>query len=256
MRFQGFIATLVLLIMSPSFTLNLMAQQGYQLPPPSVVQIIDADPEPSVSFSPDRNWTVLIDRPAMPGIEDVSRRMLRLAGMRIDPAANGPFRTSYNRGLTYRSMADSQVGRRIELPPGGKLATMSWSHASDAFTYSVVTDQGTELWAVGELRSGDQPSLGKQPVKLADRLSTVTGGSSWMPDGKTVLARIVPENRGAEPVASLTPSGPNIQESYGNKSPTRTYQDLLANPHDEALFSYYATSQIALIDLSGKVTPL
>ncbi|MEE2827416.1 MAG: prolyl oligopeptidase family serine peptidase [Planctomycetota bacterium] len=256
MCFRAFITTLVLLVASPWLKLDVLAQQGYELPPPSVVQIIDADPEPSVSFSPDRNWSVLIDRPAMPGIEDVSRRMLRLAGMRIDPAANGPFRTSYNKGLVYRSMADSQIGRRVKLPANGKLSTLSWSHASDAFTYSVVTDGGTELWGVGELRSEGRPSLGKQPVKLTDRLSTVMGGSSWMPDGKMVLARLVPEGRGAEPVASLTPSGPNIQESYGNKSPTRTYQDLLANPHDEILFSYYATSQIALIDLSGKVTPL
>ncbi|MDG2185902.1 MAG: prolyl oligopeptidase family serine peptidase, partial [Mariniblastus sp.] len=175
---------------------------------------------------------------------------------RIDPAANGPFRTSYNKGLTYRLMADSQFARRVDLPPGGKLATLSWSHASDAFAYSVVTDGGTELWAVGELQTTGQQPLGKKPVKVADQLSTVMGGISWMPDGKTILARLVPENRGEEPAPSLTPTGPNIQESYGNKSPTRTYQDLLSNAHDEALFSYYATSQIALVDLQGTITKL
>ncbi len=256
MRFNWFIVALITLITWMLANFELTAQQGYQLPPPTVVQIIDADPEPSVSFSPDRNWTVAIDRPAMPSIEDVSRRMLRLAGMRIDPAANGPFRTGYNKGLTYRLMADSQVARRVDLPPGGKLATLSWSHASDAFAYSVVTDGGTELWAVGDLQTTGQQPLGKKPVKVADQLSTVTGGISWMPDGKTILARLVPENRGEEPAPSLTPTGPNIQESYGNKSPTRTYQDLLSNAHDEALFSYYATSQIALVDLQGNITKL
>ena len=167
--------------------------------------------------------------------------------MRIDPAANGPFRTSYNNGLSYIRNDDQQIRHRIELPPGGKLVTFSWSHDSSAFAYSVVTDRGTQLWAA---------HVGQMPVKVADQLSTVTGGFSWMPDGKTILCRLVPENRGKEPKPSLTPSGPNVQESYGNKSPTRTYQDLLSNAHDEALFSYYATSQIALVDLKGNITKL
>ncbi|MCH2180258.1 MAG: prolyl oligopeptidase family serine peptidase, partial [Mariniblastus sp.] len=201
-------------------------------------------------------WQVFVSRTAMPGIEDVSRRMLRLAGMRIDPAANGPFRTSYYKGLSYRRVADGQVVRRIELPPGGKLVSVAWSHDSGAFAYSVVTEQGTELWAVGGISSDPQKPLGSRPVKLVDQLSTVTGGFYWMPDGKTLMCRVVPEDRGQEPIASRTPIGPNIQESYGSKSPTRTYQDLLSNVHDEALFSYYATSQLALVDLEGNVEHL
>ena len=247
MRFNWFIVALITLMTWMLANFELTAQQGYQLPPPTVVEIIDADPEPSVSFSPDRKWRVHLDRSAMPGIEDVSRRMLRLAGMRIDPAANGPFRTSYNNGLSYIRNDDQQIRHRIELPPGGKLVTFSWSHDSSAFAYSVVTDQGTQLWAA---------PIGQIPVKVAEQLSTVTGGFSWMPDGKTILCRLVPENRGKEPKPSLTPSGPNVQESYGNKSPTRTYQDLLSNAHDEALFSYYATSQIALVNLKGNITKL
>ena len=57
----------------------------------------------------------------------------------------------------------------------------------------------------------------------------------------------------SEPEASRTPAGPNIQESSGNKSPTRTYQDLLSNAHDEALFEYYATNQLARISLDGNI---
>ena len=48
---------------------------GYQLPPQNVVDIIDAPPEPAVSFSPDTQWMLMMDRDAMPGIEDISRRM-------------------------------------------------------------------------------------------------------------------------------------------------------------------------------------
>jgi dipeptidyl aminopeptidase/acylaminoacyl peptidase len=69
-----------------------------------------------------------------------------------------------------------------------------------------------------------------------------------MPDGKRILCALVPENRGPEPTAPAAPLGPNIQESYGNKSPTRTFQDLLTNPHDEALFDYFGTTQLAILE--------
>jgi hypothetical protein len=39
--------------------------------------------------------------------------------------------------------------------------------------------------------------------------------------------------------------------SAGRPGPVRTYEDLLTSPHDEDLFEYYATSQIALVDSSS-----
>ena len=56
---------------------------------------------------------------------------------------------------------------------------------------------------------------------------------------------------------SLVPSSPNIQENLGVPAPVRTYQDLLGSAYDEALFDYYATSQLALVDAStGARTPV
>ena len=53
------------------------------------------------------------------------------------------------------------------------------------------------------------------------------------------------------------PKGPVIQENVGERAaPSRTYQDLLKNAHDELLFEYYATSQVALVRLNGDVSPL
>ena len=49
-----------------------MAQSSsYKLPPQAVVDIIDAAPAPGISFSPDREWMLLVDRDAMPDIGDV-----------------------------------------------------------------------------------------------------------------------------------------------------------------------------------------
>ena len=221
---------------------------GYQLPPQAVVDIIDASPEPSVMLSPDRRWMLMIDRDAMPDIADVSRRMLQLGGIRIDPAADGRFRTEYMKGLSLRPRdVNPQVETKpIQIPLGDdpRISSVSWSHNSKNFAYALVGETGQQLW-VGSVDEPDKPRM------LTDRLSTVLGGFTWMPDGQSILCKLVPEQRGDEPADTGPPAGPNIQESSGNRSPTRTYQDLLQNPHDEALFEHYTKTQLTLFDADG-----
>ncbi len=53
--------------------------------------------------------------------------------------------------------------------------------------------------------------------------------------------------------APSIPSGPIVQENINKKSPSRTYQDLLKNPYDEALFDYYATAQLYSISLENSI---
>lgn len=222
---------------------------GYLLPPQEVVDIIDAAPEPSVSISPDSKWMVLLDRDAMPDIADISRRMLQLGGLRIDPAANSTFQTSFWKGASIRLMDanpnEESSLRKIELPQNPKVARFSWSHNSRDFAIALVTDEGQQLWR------GNVDTL--QLTQVTNNLNSVMGGFSWLPDGESILLSVVPSNRGAEPAGNNIPSGPNIQESYGNKSPTRTYQDLLQNAHDEALFEYYTKTQLVIARPDGSM---
>ncbi len=224
-------------------TMTVHGQEPYRLPPKEVVDIIDAKLDPGISLSPDTNWMLLIDRTAMPSIEDVSRRMLRLGGMRIDPAGNCQFQTRFNAGLSVRQR-DGGEATRVPMPEGGKLLGTAWCHDSSAFAFTVITDNGMELWAA-------TPDTASKPKRLTKSMSGVLGGISWLPNGKQLLVRVVPESRGEEPAAPKAPTGPNIQESSGNKSPTRTYQDLLGSPYDEKLFEHYTIGQFMLFDLDG-----
>lgn len=226
-----------------------MAQQsGYQLPPQEVIDIIDAKPDPAVRFSQDTKWMMMVDRDAMPDISDVSRRMLQLAGMRIDPQSNGPFATSFSRGLLLKKTSESNKdGIRIPMPGNVRLSTVSWSHDSKHFAFVIVTDNGQSLYR----GSVDNPT---KPQLLTDRLNTVMNGIEWMPDGVGIACCLVPSDRGAEPQRPAAPAGPNIQESSGNKSPTRTYQDLLQDPTDEKLFEHYATTQLTIFDEEGNAS--
>lgn len=83
------------------------------------------------------------------------------------------------------------------------------------------------------------------------------GDVQWMPDSKTLLVETVRPSRGNPPPAPTVPDGPNVQESLGGGRGARTFEDMLQNPHDEDLFEYYATSQLAAVDsATGKVTPI
>ncbi|MCG8385065.1 MAG: prolyl oligopeptidase family serine peptidase, partial [Cytophagales bacterium] len=74
----------------------------------------------------------------------------------------------------------------------------------------------------------------------------------WMADSETILYKSLVENRRATPVEPLTPKGPVIQETTGQKAPVRTYQDLLQNAYDEELFEYYMTSQLFTVNINSK----
>ena len=78
----------------------------------------------------------------------------------------------------------------------------------------------------------------------------------WMPDQRTLLVKAVAS--GAPPPRSETPLGPIVAETSGSAaSSTYEARDLLVSPDDDALFAYYATSQLTLVASdTGKLTPL
>ncbi len=230
----AFPAALALLI-----TAAPVAHDRYRLPPPEVVELVDAPPSPSISTSPDARWMLVVERSSLPAIADVARPWLPLAGIRVDPAANARYRTGFDRGLILRDLG-GDVETRVPLADGARLAGASWSHTSLAFAYMIRTDAGTELWTVRV----DDP---ENPVLVTDRLNGVLGsGFRWMPDGERLLCRLVPSGRGPLPERLSVPIGPIVQETRGETSPLRTYQDLLRDEHDAALFEHYAASQLAL----------
>jgi dipeptidyl aminopeptidase/acylaminoacyl peptidase len=224
--------------------------EGYRLPPPEVVELVDAVSPPSLSISPDGRWALGIEPDTLPSIADVSRPMLRLAGLRIDPTANARHRSSFNRGLFVRDLTSGEE-THVLLPMGSRLVGARWSHTSRHFAYTLLTASGTSLWVA-------RVSAPRAAFEASRRISSVLGSSyQWSPDGTSLIVTEVPAKRGAPPVKPLVPTGPNVRETSGSSSPLRTYQDLLSSAHDEALFEHYATSELNRIDLSsGLRTPI
>src|ERR1043166_4198221 len=86
---------LVLLFLACFLSLALYSQEqpavlnGYHKAPQPISDILSAPPTPLVQVSPDSKWLLAIDRLANPPISDLAQPMLRIAGLRINPATNG-----------------------------------------------------------------------------------------------------------------------------------------------------------------------
>jgi dipeptidyl aminopeptidase/acylaminoacyl peptidase len=224
------------------------ALHGYQKAPAPISDILSARPTPLVQVSPNGKWLLAADRLANPPISDLAQPMLRLAGLRINPATNGRHHPPRFVALhLYYTAGNEQAV--VTVPRDAYLSVPEWSQDSQHFAFTNTTASGIELWIgqIGTYTANVVPKV---------RLSAVMGDPvQWMPDGKTLLVQTVPLTRGNPPGAPKSPDGPIIQESDGKRAPVRTYEDLLQDAHDQDLFDYYATAQLALVK-NGVVTPV
>ncbi len=227
-----------------------LGQDAYRKPPKAVLDVLHAPATPIVSISPTRDALLLVRVRRYPAIAELARPMLRLAGMRIDPATNGPHLPPRVVGLTLKRIDDG-TETDVAVPPGAHLGMPSWSPDGRHFATTNTRADGIELW-VGETETGRLRRL------EGVRINAAYGPPlDWMPDNRTLLVRLVPSDRGKPPAPPAVPGGPKVQESSGKIAPVRTYQDLLQNPHDQELFDHYAASQLALVAVgAGQVTPL
>ncbi len=234
------------------FAISALAQFKYQKPPKEILDVLNAPPAPQASLNPTRTHMMLIQGVRYPSIADLSQPMLRLAGFRINPRTNGPHNPPRAVALTLKKLADG-AEIAIKLPPDAHLAAFRWSPDGKKFAFTNTSANTVELW-VGDL-SGAVHRLAGISVNAA--LGMGNDVFQWLPDNRTLVAVLVPAGRGKPPEESTVPVGPNVQESTGKSAPLPTFEDLLKNAHDEDLFEYYATSQLALLDCTtGKATPV
>ena len=216
-------------------------------------------------LSPDGKQMLLIESAPMPEIADLARPMLRLAGLRIDPQSHSKFRTRFRSAIACQPIAPGQNSSGSPDSPAQhvsiqhpdldfsqtevstrKIGAVRWSHDSHHFAFEVLHEKGTALF-VASVASSDA-------VLVHANICTVLVDFEWMPDGKSlvmaVLAEPIPPNTQESP---SVPLGPRIEETDGDTSPTRTYQDLLKNPHDEDRFAQIVTNEIITVRIDGTV---
>jgi dipeptidyl aminopeptidase/acylaminoacyl peptidase len=246
--------------------LAVFAAEPYRKPPKAVLDVMNAPLAPTLVLSPTHNFAVQAQAVRYPPIAELAEPMHRIAGLRINPKTNGLHNTVFSSSLLLRKIPEG-TEIAVQTPPNARLSNPRWNAAGTQFAFTnTTTANGIELW-IGDTTGKTHKVEG---VRLNGVLAGGFGGgggrggaggvsseAQWMPDGKTLLVELVKPNRGAAPALAAVPTGPAVQESLGGGAPAPTLEDMLQNPHDEELFVYYATSQLATVDpASGKVTPL
>ncbi|WP_322966232.1 S9 family peptidase [Sphingomonas fuzhouensis] len=224
-------------------------ETGYHHAPDAIAKALETPPTPAVALSPDHRTLAILGRESLPSIANLSKPILRLGGYRIDPATNGQaeVRVQWLNALRFQEVAS---GRTVEvrLPKGTRFASPDWSPDGAHLAFYVQEPAGLALWIAD--RDGTARAV-------AHGLNGTFGTPFvWTPDSRALIAYTVVPNRGPAPTADPTPAGPIVQESMGRTSAARTYEDLLGDAHDEALFDHYFTGQLIRIDLSGTATPI
>ena len=79
----------ILLLIAASFMSSLgaaqNADQAYRTPPLDIADIVDARPTPTVSVDPTKGWMLILGRPGLPSITELSQPELRIASVRQQP---------------------------------------------------------------------------------------------------------------------------------------------------------------------------
>ncbi len=241
------LALAMLLLASPA---SASSATDYQQPPQVLIDLVNRPLTPQVRLSPDQQWMLLLEQPSLPSITELAEPELRLGGLRFKPQNSGPSRRRPAAGLELQRIGDPSKRPVSGLPETPRLSDVSWAPDSSHVAFTHTRSDRIELWVV-DVATASARRLTERALNLTARIDPI-----WLSDSRSLVCALVPKDRGPAPQAAAIPTGPTTQENLGDTAPARTFQDLLQNAHDEAVFEHYLTSQLARVDLQGKVTLL
>ncbi|MGF1496770.1 MAG: alpha/beta hydrolase family protein [Elainellaceae cyanobacterium] len=218
----------------------------WQLPPKEVLEFLHAQQFTYTWTAPTGEYLLLTDLVLYPPLAELAAPMHKLAGIRVNPAINGHH--AHHGGIAPRLIrVEDGVTRSLDLPADAEVFDVRWTADGQRFALSVRHTDHIGLW-VG--------SVAGELVKIEGlALNPLLGNPfSWLPDQERLLVRRIPE-RGPAPEPPAIPVGPSILEGAGQGSRS-TYEarNLLETAHDDALFEYYTTSELAIAHpATGKV---
>src|SRR5690242_18541732 len=220
-----------------------LASSTYLLPPKEVIDAFDAQPLPDATLSPSYKVLALTYRKAQPTIAELSQPMLRLAGARVNPKTFGPHRNPLIYAITLKKI-DGGAETKVTVPQNANISNVRFSQDGSKLSFVDTRPDGIDLWIANA-------ATGKAAL-AASHLNATTGDPcDWLPDNATLVCKVVPAGRGPAPAEPPVPSGPNVQVNEGKTAQAATYEDMIRTKHDEDLFEYYFSSQLALVHAGG-----
>jgi len=227
---------------------------GYQEPSDLFKRLFLPPKNPSLTLSSNQEWMVICQEPPLPSIELLARSEEKLAGLRFDPQLWTPSRMDFATSLVLQHL-ESGKQQTMALPAnseGIRYIRFHPEHPLFVFASKVKGQPMLELYKCQMKESTNEWSIYPIPLQAETKRMNFIYGCSYQftSDGASLLVKVLPKDWPKDPPVKPTSTGPAIQMVAKNarKAPSRTYQDLLKNPHDEAKFQYYFTTQLLCID--------
>lgn len=229
----------------------LYAQQtiGYQTPPAPMVDIINSATTQVVKISPNGNFMVVLETLTYLPIAEFAKPELKLANLCLNPQNNALSNAQTFTSIKLKNTTNNKDFEPFEgLPISVQIADVQFSPDNKYIAFTNTTDFGVQLWLA---------KLSNQKCKILSNLflnNTYGNVYQWLPDGQTILAKFLPDNRKAPPQNNPEFSGPIVQQNLGALNSSKTCQDVLKNGFIDQLFDYYLSSQLKFITLNGQTT--
>jgi len=227
-----------------------LAAESYVTPPDVIAKLVSAPRQANVLFgqqSPDRRHFLREENDGMPSVNSFGKPHYYFAGLQVDPAANRA-RALTTRGSTKLQVVDAGTGQAvtIEIPAGATATAPTWSPDGKQLAFIANFPTASHLY-VADIGSGKSRPITSAKTPL---LATLVTSVDWTADGSTLVAVLVPEDRGPAPVVPAIATGPKVRLWLDSlKSPQRNYASLLQEPFDQALMQYYVTGQLTALDV-------
>ena len=237
----------ITLLITASYLLNAQEELGFQIPKKELLDLIDVDLAPTVLRNTKNNVMVLLSRSTYKSIADLSRKELRIAGLRVDPKRFIGSRTTYYNKVELVDFEKGKTPLLVDgLPNKPQLTNFIWSPDEKMIAMTHTSDSSVELWIL-DVTTRKAKKLSSQPIN-----ATMGNSINWFKSSKELLVKLIPKDRkDIIDQSVVVPTGPKVTENNGEKAQNRTYQDLIKNPTDAKNFTQLSRSEIYKIDLNG-----
>ena len=220
--------------------------------PPANIEKMIMTARADISFtnpSPDHSWFIRASGADRGDINAYGKPHTWLGGLQVDTKANR-VRSVTTGTKTGLSLINPRTGaaKALEVPKGATVSSPIWSPIGTQVAYIANFDGMSNIY-VADVGTGKSTLLTKAPL-----LTTLVTTIDFTADGKSIVATLVPDGRGAPPThgAGNIEDGPLVRLTESKAKPQPAHFSLLQDPHDKALVKYYTTTQLALIDLKSK----
>lgn len=231
------------------FSASSIAAQ-YQRPSQPLQDIVEQNKKVSTRLSDNKQWLAILTPESHTDIENLARKELKLAGLRLSPNRLTPSRikTRY-RSIELVSLSDNSVKPETIFTPADLTVTkVQFSPDSRFISYIGISNHSANLYLY-EIATRQHLKLNMTRINASLGLKY-----QWLHNSQGVATSIAIDSEHLPKTSQF--HGPNISVTKGKKAPRRTYQDLLKNVQDEAQFSQLTTSQLSIIMLNGQVTKI